>query len=396
MGLSSSNVTLLAGALVVLIALGAVGYFLLQRDEGTPVQSPTPAGTTPTETGIVPKGKVSWSIGTATAGSAGYLAHSTIAELMRREYPQFFEITVQPIGGAAAGHAAWDAGRVDLGYTALNIVYQYVTRTERWDVAVNPARKYDEMSVVLYQFPLIYTLFVTEDLAGRVRCWKDVAEVAKKGGEGLYATPTAFASHEVFRRVFSILLGVRATELGDRLNIQVYDVSRVADELALGRVKIIWGYGDYGGPVTWLAEALAKQNYRLVAVPPCADEIEKLKAAPDIIFLKMDLTPYNVRTADGKSVIEMTVATPFGLVGSSKALSKEHVYLFVKTHFTKCKELGDAIATFRNFCEWGIQFNIEAFKIQSMYGAKVHPGTALAFKELGYDLEKMGILVARD
>ncbi|MDW7974787.1 MAG: TAXI family TRAP transporter solute-binding subunit [Sulfolobales archaeon] len=410
MAADSSRGLLIVAALLVLALLVIGSVFLFQQPSPaprltpTPGVSPTPTPTpevtptpTPTPTpGLMPRGKVTWSIGTTTVGGIGYVVHSALAEVMGRLYPQFFEITASPVGGAAAATAAWDDGRVDLGYTALNVVYQYTMRTERWDPAVRVAKRYDEMSVVIYQFPLIYTIFVTEDIAPRVRCWSDIRTVgAREGGVGVYATPTAFASHEVFRRVFSTLLGVRSADLDRILNIQVFDVSRVGDELTAGRIKIVWGYGDPSGPAPWVIESFSKVGFKLVAVPPCAEEISKLRMLSDLIFLPMDLALYNVKTRDGKSSIEATVATPFGLLASSK-LSKEHVYLFVKAHFEQCRTLEQAIATFRGFCQWGISFNLEAFKTQSVYGAKVHPGTALAFKELGYDLERMGILVARE
>ncbi|MEN2999224.1 MAG: hypothetical protein ABDH61_01410, partial [Acidilobaceae archaeon] len=208
-----------------------------------------------------------------------------------------------------------------------------------------------------------------------------------------YPNPTAFASHEVFRRVFSTLLGVRSADLDKVLNLQVFDVSRVGDELTLGRIKIVWGYGDPSGPAPWVTESFSKVGFKLVAVPPCPEEISRLSQLSDLIFLPKDLAPYNVKTRDGKTAIERTVAT--STLASNK-LSKEHVYLFVKAHFEQCKTLEQAIATFKGFCQWGINFNIEAFKTQSIYGAKVHPGTALAFKELGYELAKMGVLVARE
>ncbi|MEN2999475.1 MAG: TAXI family TRAP transporter solute-binding subunit [Acidilobaceae archaeon] len=409
MAADSSRGLLIVGALLILALLVVGSVFFFQqpsptptptRPEVTPTPTPSPEVTptpTPTPTpGLMPKDKVTWSIGTTTVGGVGYVVHSALAEVMRKLYPQFFEITVVPVGGAAAATAAWDEGRIDLGYTALNVVYQYVVRTERWDPAVRVAKRYDEMNVLIYQFPLIYAIYVTEDIAPRVKCWSDIRTVgAKEGGVGVYATPTAFASHEVFRRVFSTLLGVRSADLDRILNIQVFDVGRVGDELTLGRIKIIWGYGDPSGPAPWVTESFSKVGFKLVVVPPCQEEISRLSQLSDLIFLPKDLAPYNVKTRDGKTVIERTVATPFGLLASNK-LSKEHVYLFVKAHFEQCKTLEQAIATFRGFCDWGIRFNLEAFKTQSVYGAKVHPGTALAFKELGHDLEKMGILVARE
>ncbi|MEN2999225.1 MAG: hypothetical protein ABDH61_01415 [Acidilobaceae archaeon] len=149
------------------------------------------------------------------------------------------------------------------------------------------------------------------------------------------------------------------------------------------------------GPAPWLASALARVGHKMVAVPPCADELERLRMLSDLTLLPLDLTPYNVKTREGKSLIDLTPSTPMGILGSAK-LSKEHVYQFVKAHFANCKAVEEAVAGMGGFCTWGVELNLRAFKTQSIYGAKVHPGTALAFKELGYDLEKMGILVARE
>jgi TRAP-type uncharacterized transport system substrate-binding protein len=315
-----------------------------------------------------------------------------LADILSRAYPEYFEITVKVAGGAAAGHAAWDKGECDLGYSAMNIVYQYVTRTGRWAPEKATAQRYNEMTVICYEYPLIYTLFVTEDLKDQVTCWSDLKKLGKS--VGVYATPAAYASHEVFREVFSILFDCKPTDLDTMLALDVSDVSAAGDLLTTGKVKAIWGYGDPGGPASWVTDAFSRYGYKLVAVPPSPSELNKiLSKSPVIIEYTMDLTPYLVKTKDGKTSIDV-VAMPFGLVGS-KNLSKEHVYVLFETHITHAKDLeATGIATFKNYKDWFLPFNIECFKKQSTFGAKIHPGVAECLKNYGYDPKALGILVA--
>lgn len=57
-------------------------------------------------------------------------------------YPNYFDMSVKVAGCAAAGHAAWDKGECDLGYSALNIVHQYIMRTGRWAPEKAEAKRY--------------------------------------------------------------------------------------------------------------------------------------------------------------------------------------------------------------------------------------------------------------
>lgn len=346
-----------------------------------------------TPSGPVLKEKARWTIGSSTAGSVGYIAHATIADVLMRAYPEYFDISLTVAGGAAAGHAAWDAGKCDLGYTAMNIVYQYVTKTGRWDPAKVTAQRYDEMTIICYEFPLIYTLFVTEDFKDQVTCWSDLKKLGKT--VGVYATPAAYASHEVFREVFSILFNCTSADLDKMLALDVSDVSAAPDLLQTGKVKVVWGYGDPGGPASWVSDTFSRYGYRLVAVQPSKSELELiLSKSPTIVSYTMNLTPYNVKTRDGKTSFD-TVAVAFGLVGS-KNLSKEHVYVFFEAHITGAKDLeATGIATFKNYDKWFLQFNVECFKKQSQFGATIHPGVAEVLKKYGYDPEALKIRVAK-
>ena len=366
---------LIAIIAIVIIVVAVVAYF---------------ASTPPAE--VKPIGKVSWSIGTCTVGSVGYVAHSATADILTRRYPDYFDMSVKVVGCAAAGHAAWDKGECDLGYTAMNIVYQYVTRTGRWAPDKATAQRYDEMTVICYHYPLVYTLFVTEDLKDQVTCWSDLQKLGKS--IGVYACPAAYASHEVFREVFSILFDCSPADLDKILALDVSDVSAAGDLLLTGKVKAVWAYGDPGGPASWVSDAFSKYGYRLVAVSPSPSELDKiLSKSPTLVKFTLDLTPFNVRTRDGKTTTD-AVAMPFGLVGS-KELSKDHVYVFFEAHIKYAEDFEKTgIATFKNYKEWFLTFNVECFKKQSQFGAKIHPGTAECLKKYGYDPKALGILVA--
>jgi len=365
----------LAAIIVAVIVVAAVAYFAL---------------TPPAE--VKPVGKVSWSIGTCAAGSVGYIAHSVTADILTRKFPEYFDMSVKVAGCAAAGHAAWDKGECDLGYSALNIVHQYITRTGRWAPEKAEAKKYGEMTVIVWQYPIIYTLFVTEDLKDQVTCWSDLKKLGK--AVGVYPTPAGYASNEVFREVFSILLDCPPADLDKILALDVSDVSAVGDLLVTGKVKAVWGYGDPGGPPSWVSDAFARYGYRLVAVPPSPSELKILmERSPNIVRHTLDLTPFNVKTRDGKTSTD-AVAVPFGFVGS-KYLSKGHVYLLFEAHIKYAEDFErTGVATFKNLKDWFLAFNVECFKKQSQFGAKIHPGVAECLKRYGFDPKALGILVA--
>jgi TRAP-type uncharacterized transport system substrate-binding protein len=364
-------------AVVVIVVAAVAAYF---------------AFAPPAPTGPKPVGKVSWSIGTCTAGSVGYIVHSATADLLMRKYPDYFDMSVKVAGCAAAGHAAWDKGECDIGYSALNIVYQYITKTGRWAPEKATAMKYDEMTVIVWQYPIIYTLFVTEDLKDQVTCWSDLKKLGKS--VGTYPTPAAYASNEVFREVFSILFDCAPADLDKILALDVSDVSAIGDLLVTGKVKAVWGYGDPGGPASWVSDGFSRYGYKLVAVPPSPSELQKLLSkSPDLVKYTLDLTPFNVKTRDGKTSIDV-VAVPFGFVGSKK-LSKDHIYLLFEAHVKYASDFeATGISTFKNLKNWFLPFNIECFKKQSTFGAKIHPGVAECLKNYGYDPKALGILVA--
>lgn len=351
--------------------------------------------TIPTPTTTPKLEKVKWTIGTGTPGSIGYIAHAAVADVVMRAYPDYFDISVQTTGGAAAaGHAAWDAGQCDLGYTALNIVFQYVTKTGRWDPSKVTAKRYDEMAIICYQYPIIYTIFVTSDLKDQITCWSDLKKLINTT-IGVYGTPAGYASHEVFKAVFSQLFNCLPDDVGKLITLDVSDVSAVGDLLVTGKVKVVWGYGDSGGPASWVSDAFAKYGYKLVAVPPSTAELSLiLSKVPETIKYTLDLTPFNVKTRDGRTSFE-TIGVPFGLVGS-KQLSKDHVALFFEAHIKYAKDLeATGMSTFRDYSKWFLEFNVECFKKQSIFGAKIHPGVAEVLKKYGYDPEALGILVAK-
>jgi hypothetical protein len=83
------------------------------------------------------------------------------------------------------------------------------------------------MTVIVWQYPIIYALFVTEDLKDQVTCWSDLQKLGK--AVGVYPTPAGYASHEVFREVFSILFDCSPADLDKILALDASDVSAAGD-----------------------------------------------------------------------------------------------------------------------------------------------------------------------
>jgi len=364
-------------AVVVIVAVAVAAYF---------------AFAPPAPTGPKPVGKVSWSIGTCTPGSVGYIVHSATVDLLMRKYPDYFDLSVKAAGCAAASLAAWDKGECDLGYVGMTLVYQYITKTGRWAPTKAKAMKYDEMTVIVWQYPLLLTLFVTEDLKDKVTCWSDLKKLGTS--VGTYPTPAGHGGNEIFREVFSTLFDCAPEDLDKILALDVSDLSAVGDLLITGKVKVIWGYGDPAGPASWVTDAFSRYGYKLVAVPPSPSELQKLLSkCPDLVKYTLDLTPYNVKTRDGKTSFD-TIAVAYGLVGSKK-LSKDHIYLLFEAHVKYASDFeATGLSTFKNYKNWFLPFNVESFKKQSTFGAKIHPGVAECLKNYGYDPKSLGILVA--
>jgi TRAP-type uncharacterized transport system substrate-binding protein len=370
---------IIATIIAVIVVFAVVAYITL-----IPPAPPAPK----------PLEKVSWTIGTSDPGTVGYVAYSAVASITNKLYPDYFEITVKTVGGAAAGIAVWDKGEVDLGYTAMNIINQYVTKTGRWAPEKATAMRYDEMTVIIYHYPLAYTMAVTEDLKDIVTSWSDVKKLGMT--VGFYVGAAHYASHEAFREAFSILFDVKPTDLDGMLALDVSEASVAPDLLALGKVKVLLLWGDPGGPASWIPQAFSKVGYKMVIVPPSPDELEKiLSKSKTLVKYTIDITPYGVKTRDGKTSFD-TIALAFGLAGSKK-LSKDHVSLFFEAHITHAKDFeATGIASFKNYANWFLSFNVESFKQHSKFGAKIHAGVAEVLKKYGYDPKALGILVAED
>jgi len=369
-----------AAVVIVVAVIAVIAYFALG-----PSAPPTP----------MPATKVSWTLGSSDPGTVGYIGHAALVDvLMRSPYSAYFDITIKCVGGAAAGIVAWDKGEVDLGYTAMNIVYQYVTKTGRWAPEKATAKRYDEMVVICYHYPLAYTLAVTEDLKDKVTCWSDLKKLGKS--VGVYCGAPYYASHEAFREAFSILFDCKPEELDNILALDVSESKVVPDLLVMGKVKVLWCWGDPGGPASWIPEAFSRYGYKLVVVPPSPSELEKvLSKSATLVKYIVDLTPYNIKTRDGKTSVD-AIALAFGLEGSKK-LSKDHIYLFFEAHIKLAKDLeATGISSFKGYKDWFLPFNVECFKKQSKFGAKIHPGVAECLKKYGYDPKALGILVAEE
>ncbi len=198
---------------------------------------------------------------TADVGSYGYAVSSILADVLNRELPSQYVVTVHPYASTTAAMRAVMNGEGEMSYTAD------VGMTELW-ARVGPHQGFTprvgDLVHTLYVYPMETFLAVPADQAANYTSWGDFS------GKPVYFTPAGYMNWSNLQRIFDAL--------GYQFNHVEIDSSLLADALRAGSIVGAGAYTTAGAslPTFWKE---AELRIAVKVVNPSPEEMQKLTAA---------------------------------------------------------------------------------------------------------------------
>ncbi|HLT57798.1 MAG: hypothetical protein LOD91_02320 [Limnochordales bacterium] len=198
---------------------------------------------------------------TADVGSYGYSVSSILADVLNRELPDQYVVTVHPYPNTTAAMRAVMNGEAEIAYTAD------VGMTELY-ARVGPYQGFTpragDLVHTLYVYPMESFMTVPADSAANFNSWGDFS------GKPVFFTPAGYMNWLNFQRVFDAL--------GYEFNHVEIDSSLLADALRAGSIVGAGSYTTAGASLpTFWKEAELRINIKVIN--PSPEEFEKLQAA---------------------------------------------------------------------------------------------------------------------
>lgn len=198
---------------------------------------------------------------TADVGSYGYSVSSILADVLNRELPSQYVVTVHPYPNTTAAMRAAMNGEAEISYTAdvgMTELYARVGPYEGFTPRVG------DLVHTLYVYPMESFLTVPADDAGDFDSWGDFS------GKPVFFTPAGYMNWINFQRIFDAL--------GYQFNHVEIDSSLLADALRAGSIVGAGSYTTAGSSLpTFWKEAELRINVKVIN--PSPEEFEKLQAA---------------------------------------------------------------------------------------------------------------------
>ena len=198
---------------------------------------------------------------TADAGSYGYAVASAMAEVLNRELPQQYAVTVHPYPSTTAAMKAVMNGEGEISYSAD------VGMRQLYDGS-GPFRDYQPRVAPLvhtfYVYPMETFMTVYKPLANRFRSWADLS------GRPVFFTPAGYMNWINLNRVWQAL--------GYQFNHVEIDSSTTADAMRAGTIVAAGAYTTAGISLpTWWREAELRADF--VVLNPTEQERQRLAQA---------------------------------------------------------------------------------------------------------------------
>lgn len=198
---------------------------------------------------------------TADVGSYGYAVSSILADVLNRELPSQYVVTVHPYSNTTAAMRATMNGEAEMSYTAdvgMTELYARVGPHQGFRPRVG------DLVHTLYVYPMETFLAVPADRAANFKSWADFS------GKPVYFTPAGYMNWSNLQRIFNAL--------GYQFNHVEIDSSLLADALRAGSIVGAGAYTTAGSSLpTFWKEAELRIDVRVVN--PTPEEREKLAAA---------------------------------------------------------------------------------------------------------------------
>ena len=198
---------------------------------------------------------------TADVGSYGYAVASAMVEVLNRELPREYAVTVNPYPSTTAAMKAVMNGDGEVSYSAdvgMRQLYDGSGGFRDYKPRVAP------LVHTFYVYPMESFMTVYRPLANRYRSWADLS------GAPVFFTPAGYMNWINFGRIWSAL--------GYKFNHVEIDSSTTADAMKAGTIVAAGAYTTSGVSLpTWWREAELKVDFAILN--PTAEERRKLAAA---------------------------------------------------------------------------------------------------------------------
>lgn len=198
---------------------------------------------------------------TADVGSYGYSVASIMVDMLNRELPSQYAVTVHPYPSTTAAMKAVMDGEAEFAYTAdvgMGELYEGVGPYEGF----RPRQGF--LVHTWYAYPMESFLVVYREKAADFNSWSDF------DGEAGFYTPAGFMNWLNYQRVFKAL--------GMEFNHVEIDSSLVADSFRAGSIVTAGAYTTAGRslPTYWRE---AELRVEVDVINPTEDEMDRLREA---------------------------------------------------------------------------------------------------------------------
>lgn len=296
---------------------------------------------------------------TADVGSYGYAVASAMVDVLNRELPGEYVVTVHPYPSTTAAMKAVMNGEGEISYAADVGMRQLYDRSGPF---ADFRPRVASLVHAFYAYPMESFMTVYRPLAGRYRSWADLS------GAPVFFTPAGYMNWINFSRIFAAL--------GYRFNHVEIDSATTADAMKAGTIVGAGAYTTAGVSLpTWWREAELKVEFSILN--PTPQERQKL--------VESSLAPVRL---DPKRIFRQDVgadeiwAVPIYFAYNVRSDLTEDLVYQMLTIFER--NVGDLVRFDRGFGPLAENFvGLQVGGIRANPDIPVHPGLARFLKERG-------------
>jgi uncharacterized protein len=294
---------------------------------------------------------------TSAVGSYGYAVAASMTKLIEEALGGEYTVTVQPYTSPTVAMKAVMDGNGEIAYTAdigMTQFYQRIGGFKGYDPKTPP------IVHTWYAYPMESMMATSAKAADQFKCWRDFS------GKPVFFTNAGFMNWLNWQRIF------RALNYNFR-HVQI-DLGSNADAMQAGTIAGSATYTTAGRslPAYW-KETELRMDIRVVN--PCADEVEKLKAAG------LSVVDVEAKNAFGKDVGPSTVQGVPILFGYnvSTAISEDVVYRILNALYKNRDNLAKSDPGFTPLAKDFVGMQVSG--IGANPEIPVHPGLVKFLKE---------------
>lgn len=303
-----------------------------------------------------PVGRISKQINSAGTGSSAYAIAGVMSDILNRELPSEYTVTVHPYDSTDAANKNVMNGNGHLGYVGGILMRSMLDRT---DVYEGFEPQVAEVVHTLYVFDVAAFMTVPSELADQFNSWADF-----DGVEGFF-NPAGNVVHQQLREAFSAL--------GYEFNHVEIDTAMAADAMRDGTVKGVGGAATDWTLTPWWQEIDVRADIEVVNLSE--EEIEKLHEAGQLTGTRSSNEVYTQDIA----VDEITAVLTINGYNARPDVSEEFVYEMLRILYENREELATLNRTLTGLSQDFIGLQVAG--VSENPDMAVHAGLAKFLKE---------------